>query len=364
MPPSHAKRANKPHKKTPFLKPHAQYPCFSVPSIFSDFFSSSKLYFLFYHDLDFLLSNSLVISEEKTNTQFSPMEERRFLYELRFILSIYLHKFMDSLCTQTISFLSALSSDPLFSCIVAFSTLVYLYLPHLFLKIVLSPVLLLTAILLLILLRLGAIQNSQHEPKENQDKVEPIFNVENRACKEEKQSSSPIEPEEPNSHEKVNQWVNSCSNTETELESQMGVKDSSFFVEWDVTAPLEVIYEEYEGEEEEETGDDPSYEREENQNMGMLRYPSLSRYYPESESDSSSENGFPATEDWESPENICYRWDEEDREGLIEIALDGCKRKSEFQFQEENMIEIDISPTRHRELSGEDKVFSGEISCS
>ena len=54
----------------------------------------------------------------------------------------------------------------------------------------------------------------------------------------------------------------------------------------------------------------------------------------------------------------------EDREGLIEIALDGCKRKRnlEFNFDEENLIEIDISPSRYRELSGDDEVFSGEIS--
>lgn len=49
---------------------------------------------------------------------------------------------------------------------------------------------------------------------------------------------------------------------------------------------------------------------------------------------------------------------------MIEIALDGCKRKRglEFNFDEENLIEIDISPSRYRELSGDDEVFSGEIS--
>ncbi|KAJ1390386.1 hypothetical protein SESBI_37479 [Sesbania bispinosa] len=183
-------------------------------------------------------------------------------------------------------------------------------------------------------------------------------------CKEEKQSSNPIEQKEPNSLEKVHQWVNSCNNSVKELDSQMGFESSSFFVEWNVKAPLEVIYEEYEGE---EAGDDPN-EREEERNMGILRYPSLSRYYPESESDSdsSSEGGFPAIGEWDSPEEGCFGWEEEDREGLIEIALDGCKMKRdlEFHFEEENLIEIDISPTRYKELSGDHEVFSGEISCN
>jgi hypothetical protein len=70
-------------------------------------------------------------------------------------------------------------------------------------------------------------------------------------------------------------------------------------------------------------------------------------------------------ENWDSPENMCYRWDEEDREGLIEIALDGCKKKTlGFQFEEENMIEIDISPTKRSEFSGDEELFSGEISCN
>jgi hypothetical protein len=34
------------------------------------------------------------------------------------------------------------------------------------------------------------------------------------------------------------------------------------------------------------------------------------------------------------------------------------------QFEEENMIEIDISPTKRREFSGDEELFSGEISCN
>lgn len=214
-----------------------------------------------------------------------------------------------------------------------------------------SPVLILTGILLLIILRLGAIQRSENEEKEK--------HVEKCRNREEKQGK-PIEPVETNSLEQIHQWI-TC-NPEEELKLEMGFESSSrfeeSFVEWNVKAPLEVIYEGYEGEDAEQ---DPNEKR----NMGIPRYPSLSRYYPESDSDSSSEGGFPARGNWDSPENLCFRWDEEDREGLIEIALDGCKKRAiEFHFEEENLIEIDISPTRNREFSGDDEVFSGEISCN
>ncbi|TKY59345.1 tripartite motif-containing protein 26 [Spatholobus suberectus] len=233
------------------------------------------------------------------------MDETKFLLELKLVSSLCLHKLMNLLCEETVSFLSVLSSDPLFSCIVTFCTLVFLYLPHLFLKIVLSPVLILTALLLLSILRLGAIQKSQHERRENQGKPdEPIIYEENRGskCRGEKQSSSPIEPNQTKSLEQVPQWVHSV----TEVISEMGFEPSSCFVEWDVKAPLEVIYEEYgEGE---EAGDDA------NENVGIVRYPSLSRFYPESDSDSESESGFPAIGDWDSPEDIGFGWGEEEEE--------------------------------------------------
>ncbi|CAJ1936318.1 unnamed protein product [Sphenostylis stenocarpa] len=288
------------------------------------------------------------------------MDETTFLLELKFVSSLCFHNFFNLLCEETVSFLSVFSSDPLFHCIVTFCTLVFLYLPHLFLKIVLSPVLILTAILLLFILRLGAIQKSQHERRENKGKHEepPIIYEENREskCRGEKQSSSPIEPNEIERIEEVHQWVRS----ETEAASDMGFEPSSCFFEWNVKAPLEVIYEEYgEGE---EAGNDA------NENVGIVRYPSLSRFYPESDSDSESESDFPVIGDWDSPEDAEFRWGEkeeeeedEDREGLIEIALDGCKRKRSmlFHFEEENLIEIDISPSRYRELSGDEELFSG-----
>ncbi|MED6133226.1 hypothetical protein PIB30_026554 [Stylosanthes scabra] len=189
-----------------------------------------------------------------------------------------------------------------------------------------SPVLILTWILFISILRLAAIQNS-HNDQENRassngEKQSPTTAIE-------------IEPSKTESMEQVQKWII----------SEMGFESSSCFVEWNVKAPLEVIYEE--GEEQEA----------ENGNIiGVIqRDPSLSRFYPELDSDSSS------SEIWLE--------DEEEREGLIEIALDdGCKKKDkkremEFHFDEENLIEIDISPMRYRELSGEGEVFTGEISC-
>ncbi|XP_058735507.1 uncharacterized protein LOC131607525 [Vicia villosa] len=216
-----------------------------------------------------------------------------------------------------------ISWDPLFSCIVTFCILILFYLPHLFSKIVLSPVIILTAVLLFTILRIGAIQKIQHEQKENQQKHDESVKEENRArkCREEKEKQR----------------------LETEVNSEMGLEKSLCFVEWNVRAPLEVIYEEYD--EGEEKWDD-SNEREENWNKGVSNYASLNRYFPESDSDSSSESGSPTIEEW----------DEEDGEGLIEIALDGrkgMKMDLEFQCEEENLIEIDIFPTRYGEFSGD-----------
>ncbi|XP_050896096.1 uncharacterized protein LOC127102808 [Lathyrus oleraceus] len=193
--------------------------------------------------------------------------------------------------------------------------------------IVFSPVIILTGVLLFTILRLGAIQKIQHEQKENQLKHDEFVKEENRArkCREEKEKQRSMK-----SHKLGER-------SENEVSSETGLESSSCFVEWNVRAPLEVIYEEYEGE---EKWDDAN-EREENWNMDVSNYSSLNRYFPESDSDSSSESGSPTIEEW----------DEEDVEGLIEIALDGSKRVKmkmdlEFQYEEENLIEIDISPTR------------------
>ncbi|XP_047260298.1 uncharacterized protein LOC124893310, partial [Capsicum annuum] len=97
------------------------------------------------------------------------------------------------------------------------------------------------------------------------------------------------------------------------------------FVEWNVRAPLEVINEAYEGQEE----DEREYaEEERNEAFGVIeRYASLSMYYPKTDTDSSYAGNSPVIEKWYSPENVRFRWDDnEDGEELIEIELD-CKRK-------------------------------------
>ncbi|MBA0712819.1 hypothetical protein Golax_011893 [Gossypium laxum] len=178
-------------------------------------------------------------------------------------------------------------SDPSFlSCIITFYILILLYFPPSFsLNLQFSLLLLLSASLLLSLLRLCcAIQRIKTETIAKTSLVEAI-----------KTGSSP--------------------------------KEMSFeerFVEWDVRAPLEVIYEDYEGEE--------ALDR------GIERYTSLSRRYSEPEPDSFfSEMEFPVIREWVSSDKRCWRWEEEeDREGLIEIALD-------LHGEEDSLIEIDIS---------------------
>ncbi|XP_022843198.1 uncharacterized protein LOC111366731 [Olea europaea var. sylvestris] len=114
------------------------------------------------------------------------------------------------------------------------------------------------------------------------------------------------------------------------------------FVEWDVRAPLEVIHEEYEGE---EVGNEGFWEEKREAQMAVIeKYASLSLYYPESDTDTSSEGDFLTIEDWESSENLCFRWEEDDIEGLIEIELKGKSNNSEVD--EENLSEIDLFPSR------------------
>lgn len=213
------------------------------------------------------------------------------------------------------------SANPLFSTIITFCTLILLYFPYIFLQIVFSPVLISTSILLLVLLRLGANQKAGND-------------------------NPPEEPIESKSTNEDHKWV------EPEIEPAID-RNPLFvdtFVEWNVRAPLEVIYEEYEGEEEEVDQN----EKDDTRFMGLERYPSLSLYYPESDTESSSDGEFSSVGDWDSQENMCFRWDEEDREELIEIALDG-KKGSEFHSEEDNdnMIEIDLSPGIKFEFSGE-----------
>ncbi|XVF25908.1 hypothetical protein REPUB_Repub13aG0254600 [Reevesia pubescens] len=244
------------------------------------------------------------------------MEEKENVYPREYLklIEIVTMVFSSSKTSSNLSFLS--SNDPLFSCIITLYILILLYFPQSFsLKILFSPVLILTASLLLSLLRLGAIQRIQTKPSEKRSTV----------------AEDEDEEEKTDFSRQELKWDTCKKDPEFKTQSF-----EETFVEWDVRAPLEVIYEEF-GE-----GKDPD-ENDPNPTRVTERYPSLSLYYPESDSDSSSssETDFLAIGEWDSSEKICYRWDEEDREGLIEIALD--KRDLDFHGEEDNLIEIDIS---------------------
>ncbi|XP_041991067.1 uncharacterized protein LOC121742098 [Salvia splendens] len=178
--------------------------------------------------------------------------------------------------------------NSLFSFVTTLYTLLLLYFPSHFYRFLLSPALFSTLILLLYLLRLGAAQRSTHS-----DSTQPLTE-EFRESRGKFRSDGSDEKKET-SH--------LCAES---------------FVEWDVRAPLEVIYEEYEGE------DDNS----ESQMDSIRRYASLSLFYPESDSDASWEGDFAA-------------WD---GEGLIEITLDEKRRSCDFE--DDNLIEINLSPER------------------
>ncbi|KAL0398668.1 UNVERIFIED_CONTAM: hypothetical protein Sradi_2210100 [Sesamum radiatum] len=214
----------------------------------------------------------------------------------------------------------------LFSTIITLYTLLLLYFPSLFLQFIFSPVLLSTLILLLYLLRLGAAQKSA-----------PPRNGSNSA---ESDSNQPLPL--PIQDQK---WASRVELPPSRFEPDSNPFYADSFVEWDVRAPLEVIYEEYEGDDAEGNDDGVSEGKRESEMKIIQRYASLSLFYPESDCDTSSEGDFLMDGNWDSLDNMCFRWEEEedDRDGLIEIALDE-KRNSEVE--EENLIEIDLSPAR------------------
>ncbi|KAI3718823.1 hypothetical protein L6452_19707 [Arctium lappa] len=123
------------------------------------------------------------------------------------------------------------------------------------------------------------------------------------------------------------------------------VDATMMFLDWNMRTPLEIIYEAYEGEEDDDEknneNDDASCDK---QTIACKRYPSLSMYYPESETDNSSDGDFSMNENWETHESVLFKWEEEEREELIEISLDRYgKRSIEFcHVEEDNLIEIDI----------------------
>ncbi|XP_019168908.1 PREDICTED: uncharacterized protein LOC109164817 [Ipomoea nil] len=207
--------------------------------------------------------------------------------------------------------ISSLSSSPLFSAIITLYMLILLYFPSLFRGLVFSPVIISTSVLLFSLLRLGAEQRTARlEPEKcfvSVDRVPP-----------------PLES-----------LLDSCNSDPDPFYSEP-------FVEWDVRAPLEVIYEE--GGEEDDDVLEGKRAAEMGGGGGIQRYDSLSLYYPETDSDTSSEGDFPVIGEWESLETMCFRWEEEDREELIEIELDGKRNMVSELEEDDNLIEIDLSP--------------------
>ncbi|CAH1420318.1 unnamed protein product [Lactuca virosa] len=126
------------------------------------------------------------------------------------------------------------------------------------------------------------------------------------------------------------------------------------FLEWNMRAPLEIIYEAYEGEEDDEDSNENHEVSNDKHDVGYERYPSLLMYYPDSETDSSSDGDFPMNEKWETHESVFFKWEdeEEEREELIEISLDHYgKRKVEFSLLQLYTGSVDSSPSALYSLS-------------
>lgn len=264
---------------------------------------------------------------------------------------------INPLLTEPIHRHSPMESEyPLISTIVTLYTIIFLYFP----AFAASPLIISTSVLLLSLLRLGAAQRiSQKNQKSfqfppdfdhctNKLLVDPdpypiqFHDVDSSNCEKDSVFDPDSEPVLFHADES-NVGSFNCekdSVKEPEPEPEQRPFNGDCFVEWNVRAPLEVIYEAYEGEEEEEG----EYTLEKREELRVIeRYASLSMFYPETDTDtdSSSDGDSPVIGNWDSPENVCFQWDDEDKEELIEIELD-CKRYSEVE--EENLIEIDLSP--------------------
>ncbi|KAL9999132.1 hypothetical protein Hdeb2414_s0503g00906571 [Helianthus debilis subsp. tardiflorus] len=280
---------------------------------------------------------------------------------------------------------SALSSHPLFSTIVTLYTLILLYAPSLFIRILLSPVLNSTGIILLFLLKLGANETLEKESNCLEPKVldEQLTSLEqrfldlvdrNQTHKESHQMQAEVEHDLGpglNPQDDHYKWelldkysIQSSSQVvdkgdpRMELDSKQ-VNATMKFLKWNMKAPLEIIYEAYEGEEEED--EDEEEKEDDNNEMNMVdrdkhfseieRYSSLSMYYPESETDSSSDDDFPMNKKWETHESVFFKWEKEDddREELIEISVDLYEKRSIelCRAEEDNLIEIDIFQERN-----------------
>ncbi|KAM0049997.1 hypothetical protein Hdeb2414_s0008g00292451 [Helianthus debilis subsp. tardiflorus] len=318
---------------------------------------------------------------------------------------------------------SCFCSHPLFSTFVTIYTLILLYAPSFFLKVVLSPVLNSTAIILLFLLKFGANERSGKDLTSQEIRILGLNKDEHFEQSSNDGNNSALDSsyvlESPFLEQKVVDFRNNQINITFEAKERLGfgsnqtstesmpdsrlylesdqvyvefehdlvhqpnpqydcdkgelldtysMKSSQVvekgetrmemdsikvdatmkFLEWNMKAPLEIIYEAYEGEEEDDDSNKYNMDSSEKYVMGCERYPSLSLYYPESETDSSSDDDFPVNEKWKAPESVFFKWETEDdeRDELIEISLDHYgKRSTEFcQDEEDSLIEIDIFP--------------------
>lgn len=257
------------------------------------------------------------------------------------------------LLSRSLFFLSTHSTHPLFGILAAASLLVILYLPRSLLSLVLSPVPISTFFLLAALLRHGS------PPPKCPAAVAAVDNGEEELTSLCPETKPETKAESAGYHQEVifsNDFI-SCG--------------------WR-SRPLEIIYEEYEGEEEEECGGGRSHQYRgwlQNADLESVRLGSLGFTYAEEEkwgdggsedyrmwpqnanlgsrragpirfaystdSDTESNGGSQAASEAEgssSPEDHRLMWeDDEDGDDMIEIEL---------ELEEENMIEIDISDGR------------------
>ncbi|KAD4982351.1 hypothetical protein R6Q59_001950 [Mikania micrantha] len=260
---------------------------------------------------------------------------------------------------------SYISSHPLFSTIVTLYTLILIYAPSFFLGIVVSPVFNSAGIILLFLLKLGANEKSETESDYLESRVfdhtdkhyEHITSLEQRFLDlvESHQKQTFFNQDlglEFNSHDDYS-LVSShvVERVETRMEMSSNQVDTTMnFHKWNMKAPLEIIYEAYEGVDEEDDDDDDD---DDNENMVCIdkhlskfdNYPSLSTYYSESETDSSSDDDFLMIKNLETYKSMFSKWEDYDREELMEISIDYKKKNIEFCLvDEDNLIEIEIFP--------------------
>lgn len=246
---------------------------------------------------------------------------------------------------------------PLFSTIITLYTLILLYAPSLFFRIALSPVLNSTGIILIFLLKFGANERLEKESNCLEPRVvdhihcEQLPSLEQRFLdlvdRNQKKPESDSNSQDANTYSMESSQVVEKEETRMEMETKE-VDTTMKFLKWNLKAPLEIIYEEYEGEEEEEDDNGNNIVFRDKHVSGLERYPSLLMYYPESETDSSSDDDFSINENWETHESACFKWEKEEaeREELIEISVDRYENNC-IEFcgaEEDNLIEIDIFP--------------------